>query len=263
VPDVLECSYCGEAKRVTAQFCLSCGTRIKGQSLDPLAANCPPPGGSADPAWNTPIPPREDQHPPAGTEAQPAQRFWPPPPRYWALAAAALAVSALALADLRAWPPDLFGNHPRAVAAAAPSAHPAADPAQPVAGPARAAPATGLPGRSSAAQARVLGQPASPAGQGQARGPAATVEGYFTAITRKDYHRAWELGGRSINTSYRSFAQGLRRTARDTVTILSVTGPDVRARLRAQATDGTVQTFQGTYVVHDGVITQFRVRRTG
>jgi hypothetical protein len=259
VPDVKECSYCGESKRVTAQFCLSCGTRIKGQSLDLLAADGPPPGGSADPAWNTPITPRGDQHPPVGAGAPAARRFWPPPPRYWALAAAALAVSALALADWRAWPPDLFGSHPRAVAGAV-SPHP-------VRGLARSAPATGSPGRSSAARARTLGQsadpgwPASPAGHGQARGPAATVEGYFTAITRKDYPRAWALGGRSINTSYRSFAQGLRRTDRDTVTILSVAGPDVRARLKAQETDGTVQTFQGTYVVHEGVITQFRVRR--
>jgi hypothetical protein len=228
--------------------------------LDPLAANCPPPGGSADPAWNTPIPAVTDQHPPGDTDTPPGRRFWPPPPRYWALAAAALAVSALALADWRAWPPDLFGAHSRAVAASAHSPHPAP-------GLARSAPDTGSPGRSSAARARTLGrsagpgEPVSPAGLGQARGPAATVEGYFTAITRKDYARAWALGGRSINTSYRSFAQGLRRTDRDTVTILSVSGPDVRARLKARETDGTVQTFQGTYVVHDGVITQFRVRR--
>ena len=104
-------------------------------------------------------------------------------------------------------------------------------------------------------------QPASPAGDGQARGPAATVQGYFAAITRQDYHRAWVLGGRSNNTSYRSFTRGLRHTARDTVTIISVTGPDVRARLRAQGTDGTMHMFQGTYVVRGGVITQFRVRR--
>jgi hypothetical protein len=101
VPDVAECSYCGESKRVTAQFCLSCGTRIKGQSLDLLVANCPPPGGSADPAWNTPIPPAGDQHPAGEAETQLARRFWPPPPRYWALAAAALAVSALASAPWR------------------------------------------------------------------------------------------------------------------------------------------------------------------
>lgn len=262
MPDVPECSYCGEPKRVTAQFCLSCGTRIKGQSLDPLAADFPQPGGSADPAWNTPIPPAGNQHPPGDAAARPARRFWPPPPRYWALAAAALAVSALALADWRSWPPDLFGSRSRAVAAAAPSP-------RRVPGPARSVPATGLPGGPSAARARTLGRPAdpgqpgSPAGHGRARGPAATVEGYFAAITGKDYPRAWALGGRSINTSYHSFARGLRHTGRDTVTILSVTGPDVRARLKAQGTDGNVQIFQGTYIVHHGVIRQFRVRRTG
>jgi hypothetical protein len=269
VPDLLECSYCGESKRVTAQFCLSCGTRIKGHSLDLLTADCPPPGGSADPAWNTPITPSGEQRPSADAGPGQARRFWPPPPQIWALAAVAVAVGALALADWRAWPPDLFGSHSRAVAA------PAHSPL-PVRGLARSAPASGAPARSSAAQARALGQsadpdrtasragpsqPASPAGDGQARGPAATVQGYFAAITRKDYHRAWALGGRSNNTSYHSFTRGLRHTARDTVPIISVTGPDVRARLRAQGADGTMHTFQGTYVVHGGVITQFRVRR--
>jgi hypothetical protein len=268
MPDLLECSYCGESKRVTAQFCLSCGTRIKGHSLDLLSAGCPP-GGSADPAWNAPIAPIEDQHPPGDTGARPGRRFWPPPPQVWALAAAAVAVSALAVADWQAWPPDLFGAHAQAQAAPAHS---------PLPGPGRATPAavTRAPGRSSADRASTLGPSAGPSpavdpadrgrtagppGEGQAHGPAAIVQGYFAAISRKDYTRAWTLGGRSNNASYQSFTRGLRRTDRDSVTILSVSGPDVRARLQARETDGTVQTFQGMYVVRGGVITQFRVRQ--
>jgi cell division septation protein DedD len=217
-----------------------------------LTADCPPPGGSADPAWNTPIAPTGDQHPAGAAEAPQSGRFWPPPPQIWALAAVAVAVSALALADMRVWPPDLFGSHPAAVAT------PAQTPLTPVVpGSARPSPppGAGAPAASSAARAPA---PAPAPAQTQA---AATVRGYFAAISRKDYHRAWAMGGRSINPSYRSFAQGLRHTARDTVTILSVAGPEVRARLRAQDSDGTVQTFQGTYEVHGGVITGFRVRR--
>jgi hypothetical protein len=278
VPDLLECSYCGESKRVTAQFCLSCGTRIRGHSLDLLSADCPPPGGSADPAWNTPIAPIGDQHAPGDTGTRPRRWFWPPPPQVWALAAAAVAVSALAVADWRAWPPDLFSAHAQAQAAPAHS---------PLPGPSHATSAavTRAPGRSSVNRAAALGPSADPSpavdpadpgraagpadpgrtagppGGGRAHDPAAIVQGYFAAISRKDYTRAWALGGRSTNASYQSFTRGLRHTDRDSVTILSVSGPDVRARLQARETDGTVQTFQGMYVVRGGVITQFRVRQ--
>jgi hypothetical protein len=259
VPDLQECSHCGGSKKVTAQFCLSCGTRIKGRSLDPLTAGGLLPGRSAGPPWLAPAAPGGDQHPAGPGGARQARHFWAPPPRAWALAAVAVAVSVLALAAWRAWWPALPGSHPAAVATAPHAALPV--PGRPR--PSRAS-ATGAPAGSSAARARALGpdRPAGhhPAGH-RAHGPAAIVQGYFAAITRRDYPRAWALGGRSVNTSYHSFAQGLRHTARDTVTIVSVTGPDVRARLKAQETDGTVQMFQGTYVVHGGVITRFRVRR--
>jgi hypothetical protein len=47
------------------------------------------------------------------------------------------------------------------------------------------------------------------------------------------------------------------------VAIESVTGNTVNAQLSAQQTDGTVKTYQGTYVVANGVITQFNVQQTG
>ena len=47
------------------------------------------------------------------------------------------------------------------------------------------------------------------------------------------------------------------------MTIQSVSGNTVNAQLNAQQTDGTAKTYQGTYVVTNGVITQFNVQQTG
>ena len=86
---------------------------------------------------------------------------------------------------------------------------------------------------------------------------------YFAAINSKEYNRAWNLGGRNTGTSYQAFTQGFGTTAKDTATILSVTGNVVTARIDAQQTDGTIKTYQGTYTVQNGVITAFNVRQTG
>ena len=84
--------------------------------------------------------------------------------------------------------------------------------------------------------------------------PTDTVRAYVTAINGRHYTRAWRLGGRNVSGSYRSFVSGFAGTARDTLTILSVSGHVVTARLGARQTDGTVDTYQGTYTVHHGVI---------
>jgi len=104
------------------------------------------------------------------------------------------------------------------------------------------------------------GKPASSKSPTVIAGPAATVRAYYTAINNKDYARAWSLGARNIGQPYQSFVNGYNTTARDTVTILSVTGNVVTAHLSALQTDGTVRTFQGTYTIQDGVITKFDVR---
>jgi len=85
-------------------------------------------------------------------------------------------------------------------------------------------------------------------------GPAATVRAYIAAINGHHYALAWRLGGRNTGGSYPSFVGGFRGTARDTLTIMSVWGEVVTARLSAQQTDGSVDTYQGTYTVHHGVI---------
>lgn len=90
-------------------------------------------------------------------------------------------------------------------------------------------------------------------------GPAATVQAYFTAINRHQYRRAWRVGGRYTGISYAEFVSGFAGTAHDAVTILSVAGHVVTARLRARQTDGSVKHYQGTYRVRHGVIIGFNV----
>jgi len=92
--------------------------------------------------------------------------------------------------------------------------------------------------------------------------PAGTVQAYYAAINGHHYARAWRLGGRNSGSSYSSFVSGYATTRNDTVTILSVAGNVVTARVVALQTDGTVKTFQGTYTVSNGVISQFNVHQT-
>jgi len=66
------------------------------------------------------------------------------------------------------------------------------------------------------------------------------------------YHRCLDFA---------EFTQGLGTTARDTLIVLSVNEDTVTARLVAVQTDGSVRTYQGTYVVRDGVIAQASVRQ--
>lgn len=89
--------------------------------------------------------------------------------------------------------------------------------------------------------------------------PIATVRAYVAAINGHHYARAWRLGGRNTGGSYPSFVSGFTGTAKDTLTIVSVSGDVVTARLSARQTDGSVNTYQGTYTVHHAVITGFDV----
>lgn len=87
-------------------------------------------------------------------------------------------------------------------------------------------------------------------------GPAATVTAYIAAINNHDYRKAWNLGGKNTGQSYNAFASGFNGTAKDNLTIVSVTGDVVTVQLAAAQTDGTVNDYQGTYTVANGVITQ-------
>jgi serine/threonine protein kinase len=91
--------------------------------------------------------------------------------------------------------------------------------------------------------------------------PATTVQKYFSAINSHEYARAWLLGGDNSGSTFPGFVRGFSTTQRDRLTILSVSGHLVRARIAALQTDGTVQTYQGTYTVNHRVITGFDIRR--
>jgi Protein kinase domain len=91
--------------------------------------------------------------------------------------------------------------------------------------------------------------------------PADVVQAYFRAINHHRYARAWALGGRNTGETYSQFVSGFSNTAHDAVQIASVSGDVVSARLVATQTDSTVQTYQGTYTVQSGRITQFNIRR--
>jgi hypothetical protein len=91
----------------------------------------------------------------------------------------------------------------------------------------------------------------------------ATVHAYVAAINGHHYARAWRLGGRNAGGSYSQFTSGFGTTARDALTIVSVSGDVVTARIAAHETDGTVSIYQGTYTVDNGVIVGFDVLQTG
>jgi serine/threonine protein kinase len=94
-----------------------------------------------------------------------------------------------------------------------------------------------------------------------ASSPATTVQDYIAAINDHHYAQAWLLGGDHSGSTYAAFRRGFGTTARDSVTILGVSGDVVKARVAAVQTDGTVQTYQGSYTVQRGVITGFSIRR--
>jgi hypothetical protein len=113
--------------------------------------------------------------------------------------------------------------------------------------------------------------PASPAGSATSApsgtptvaappGPAATVQAYIAAINHHDYPKAWDLGGKNLAHSYNAFASGFNGTASDQLTIVSVSGDVVTVQLAAAQTDGTVDDYQGTYTVVNGVITQSHIQ---
>jgi transcriptional regulator with XRE-family HTH domain len=94
-------------------------------------------------------------------------------------------------------------------------------------------------------------------------GPVATVRAYVAAINGRHYARAWRLGGRNTGGTYPQFVSGFGTTARDALTIVSVSHHVVTARITAHQTDGAVATYQGTYTVDSGVIVGFDVLQVG
>ena len=84
------------------------------------------------------------------------------------------------------------------------------------------------------------------------------VQAYYAAINNHDCGTAWSLGGDNISAAngqtYQQFCQGFSATSRDVLTVGSVAGDTVTVTILAEHTDGSSQTFQGSYVVRNGVI---------
>jgi serine/threonine protein kinase len=90
-------------------------------------------------------------------------------------------------------------------------------------------------------------------------GPAKVVREFFTDINLGRYFRAWELTTKT--TPYATFAAGYAGTEHDALTIESVSGNVVTARLAAEQDDGTIKLYEGTYTVTNGVISSADVRQ--
>ena len=125
---------------------------------------------------------------------------------------------------------------------------------------AAASPATAGGPTSAATGSPASSAPVNPPPPGD---PVATVRAYYSAINTHHYARAWRLGGRNTGSTYHNFVAGFAGTAHDQVIIQSFSGNTVNAQINARQTDGTVKVYQGTYVVTNGVITQFSVQQTG
>ncbi len=91
--------------------------------------------------------------------------------------------------------------------------------------------------------------------------PATIVREYFAAINHQRYRAAWLLTPRTEPLS--KFAAGFAGTERDVLTIQSVSGDVVTARLAALQTSGSVKHYEGKYVVTNGVISGADVQQVG
>jgi hypothetical protein len=98
-------------------------------------------------------------------------------------------------------------------------------------------------------------QAAPPASSPAVPGPKTVVEDYFAAINAHNWRKVWELGGKNLGQTYRQMVAGYRGTAHDVVTGIVAHGHTVSLRLAAHQANGTVQTYQASYEVRDGVIT--------
>jgi len=112
---------------------------------------------------------------------------------------------------------------------------------------------------------------ASQSGTGSAgsagSGPASVVQAYYAAINNHDCNTAWSLGGDNISAAngqtYQQFCQGFSTTSSDVLTVDSVDGDTVNVTIVAENTDGSSQTFQGSYVVANGVIDSASIQQSG
>jgi len=198
-------------------------------------------------AGTTPqVPPARVAAPVPSAPAGPARQL-----RGWMLAAVAAGVLlavAVAVAVIR-----LSAAHPAPSAGlAAGSSTVASHPASPTpSGPASSGPSSS----------------AAPSPSATPSGPAAVVQAYYAAINHHDCGTAWNLGGDNLSAAqgqtYQQFCQGFNTTNHDILTVDSVAGNTVTVTIVAEHTDGSSQTYRGSYLVGNGAIESASVQASG
>jgi hypothetical protein len=279
---------CGTANRVHARFCHNCGAELQVQGQDASADDVPQAAHTISSIPPTPHPDNPGpgtgrgrwqadrgaqggkggkggqggREKPAGRKRQVGAELAPLSPwRPLAWAFGVLAVIALLVVAgwQLGWPSFVFAAKHTPSSAPPVSSAPVVAAHSPTATPLTTSPAV-TQTTTTPSVAPSTTSPASPSAT-TANPAATTVEAYFAAINAKDYSKAWRLGGNETGTSYANFVHGFKGTRKDTVTILSVSGDVVTARLSALHTDHVVQVFQGTYTVQDGVIVSTDVQQ--
>lgn len=89
------------------------------------------------------------------------------------------------------------------------------------------------------------------------------MQAYYDAINAGDYAQAWQLGGDNLGSSYSSFVAGFSDTVLDTLDITKEAGQTVFVTITALNTDGSQQTYAGTYTVAGTAISAAHVSLTG
>ncbi len=91
------------------------------------------------------------------------------------------------------------------------------------------------------------------------------VDQFYQDITNHDYADAWSLGGVNLDNGvgYSSWVAGYGTTQSIAVeTASDWNATTVYATIEAVQSDGSVNTYAGTYTVINGVITAASVRQT-
>jgi len=90
--------------------------------------------------------------------------------------------------------------------------------------------------------------------------PRAIVREYYNDINNGNYRAAWLLTSQTGgNAGFVKFRTGYVGTLHDYLTIQSVAGNVVTIKLVAEHDNGALKTYQGTYTVTNGVISNTNV----
>src|SRR5450755_266129 len=139
---------------------------------------------------------------------------------------------------------------------------PSATTAPPTATP---APTTPAPVRTVYVPVQAPAAPAPPAEPAYFTNSTAVVQQFYQDINDGDYSDAWALGGDNIGgCNYAGWAAGYDTTVGVSLGTFSAFGSNqVQASLSAVQSDGTTNTYEGTYTVSGGVIVAASIVQTG